>query len=122
MRNFIDFSTPGDKSYKNPEYTEGFFKEGGLIPGSTNIINHKKTVGKKANNFYQTLDINVKTLDPNKIWSNKVANEEISNQTEYVKNLKIWDKNLKKEIPPVIVETKGKTNTKPKEVKKPVKK
>lgn len=124
QRNFIDFSNPGDKSYKNPECTEGFFKEGGLIPGSSNAINFKKTVGKKANNFYQTLDINTKTLDPKKLWSNKVANEELSFQTDYVKNLKAWDKNFKKDMapPPKIVENQGKSPVKAKEVKKPVKK
>jgi len=27
--------SPGDKIYKTPDYTPGFFKEGGLITGST---------------------------------------------------------------------------------------
>lgn len=27
----------GDKIYKNPEYAPDFFKEGGLIPGATNV-------------------------------------------------------------------------------------
>jgi hypothetical protein len=26
----------GDKNYKNPDYTPDFFKDGGLIAGSTN--------------------------------------------------------------------------------------
>jgi hypothetical protein len=103
----IDFINPGDKPYRNPECTEGFFIEGGLIPGSSNRINFLKTVGKKSTNFYQTIDMNIKTLDPNKIWTNKVANEELSYQTEYVKHLNAWDKNLKKEAPKKI-EPKGK--------------
>lgn len=81
-----------------------------------------KTVGKKSNNFYETLDLKKKTLDPNKIWSNKVNIEELAYQTDYVKNISKWDKNLKKEIPPPVIQTKGKIAPVKKEVKKPISK
>lgn len=124
QRNGIDFAAPGDKFYKNPECTVDFFKEGGLIPGSTNTINYLKTVGKKSNNFYETLNLKKKTLNPNKIWSNKVKIDELAYQTDYVMNLAKWDKNFKKELPP-LVESKVKAKIAPiktKEVKKQVNK
>lgn len=35
QRNGMPLSSLGDKIYKAPEYVPGFFKEGGLIVGST---------------------------------------------------------------------------------------
>ena len=35
QRNGLPMASPGDKIYKNPDYTPDFFKEGGLITGST---------------------------------------------------------------------------------------
>lgn len=35
QRNLLGVSSLGDKSYKSPEYESGFFKDGGLISGST---------------------------------------------------------------------------------------
>ena len=35
QRNGLPLTSLGDKVYKHPDYTPGFFKEGGLIPGST---------------------------------------------------------------------------------------
>lgn len=35
QRNGLPLSSLGDKIYKAPEYVTGFFKEGGLITGST---------------------------------------------------------------------------------------
>ena len=34
-RNGLPMASLGDKNYKNPDYTPGFFKEGGLVVGST---------------------------------------------------------------------------------------
>ena len=119
LRNDLDFTSQGDKCYKNPEYTQRFYNEGGLIPGSTNRINNNKTLSKKSDNFFETLDLKVKTLDPNKIYTNKVANQELVFQTDYVKGLKVWDVNLKKEIA-LIVDKNKKTGGKLNEVKKPV--
>ena len=35
QRNGLPMTSLGDKNYKHPDYTPGFFKEGGLIAGST---------------------------------------------------------------------------------------
>ena len=34
-RNGLSMAALGDKNYKAPEYQAGFFKEGGLVAGST---------------------------------------------------------------------------------------
>lgn len=36
-RNYISVASMGDKAYKGPEHSAGFFKDGGLIPGSSII-------------------------------------------------------------------------------------
>lgn len=93
-RNGMDLRIPGDKYYKASEHLSNFFKEGGLIPGSTNIMNYNKTQSRKANNFYETLDINAKTLDRTKIWKNKVQKEMLDYDTKYVRTLTEWEKNI----------------------------
>lgn len=98
MRNGYPSIAPGEKSYKNPEYSNDFFKEGGLIAGSTNVFKYNKTVSKKNFFFYETLDLNVKTLDPKKLWKNKQIQDVVDYDTNYVKMLKIWDKTVGKEI------------------------
>ena len=35
QRNGLPMTSLGDKNYKNPDYTPDFFKEGGLVAGST---------------------------------------------------------------------------------------
>lgn len=41
--------TLGDKSYKDVEFLPGFFKEGGLIAGSTQRIRVEKVEGNSLN-------------------------------------------------------------------------
>ena len=42
-RNGMELRIPGDKYYKASEHLSNFFREGGLVPGSTNTINFNKT-------------------------------------------------------------------------------
>jgi hypothetical protein len=95
QRNYIDYKTPGDHFYKTNEYFPRFFHEGGLIVGSTNRINYNKTHSKKGNNFYETINLNIPVLDKNKLWKNKLKNEEIDDQINYVgKTITDWEKNI----------------------------
>ena len=100
MRNFYNKTSQGDKPYKNPEFSRDFFKNGGLVVGSTNKIQFNKTVGKKSNNFYETLNLETRSLDPQKVWDNKVLCEEHDFQNSYVKNLNVWNKNVLKDFLP----------------------
>lgn len=93
-RNGMELRIPGDKYYKASEHLSNFFREGGLVPGSTNTINFNKTQSKRSNNFYDTLNIQMKTLDKAKIWKNKIKKEILDNDTLYVKTLTNWEKNI----------------------------
>jgi len=92
-RNYMPIIAPGDKIYRNVDYCQDFFKGGGLVVGSTNSARYNKTVGKKANNFYDTLDLNIPTLDPKKLWNNKINEEEQEVNKDYVSGLKEWEYN-----------------------------
>ena len=95
QRNGFDLRVPGDKYYKLSEQFPRFFHDGGLIPGSTNRINYNKTQSKKGYNFYETIDLNIPTLDPKKIWKNKVKNEESEFDNNYVgKTITDWEKTI----------------------------
>ena len=94
-RNGINMRNPGDKYYKSSEQFPTYYTEGGLIPGSTNVINYNKTRSKKAYNFYETMDLTKPTLDRNKLWNNKIKNENLNFDKNYVeKNIALWEKNI----------------------------
>ena len=93
QRNEMISFNPGDKTYKIVDNSPDFFKDGGLIVGSTNRINYNKTTRKGEDNFYQTLDLDVKVLNENKIWNKKLENENLNLDQEYVKNLNQWEEN-----------------------------
>ena len=92
-RNGMFNSNPGDKNYKNVDNSTDFFKEGGLIVGSTNKLNYNKTTRRGEDNFYQTLDLNVKVLNDKKIWENKLTKENFDSDKDYVLNLNLWEEN-----------------------------
>jgi hypothetical protein len=84
MRNGMPFRNLGDKNFSNPEYTANFFTEGGK-----NAIS--KTVSKHSDNFYQTLDLEIKSLNPEKLWNNKQKKELKDYDINYVKSLNEWE-------------------------------
>ena len=94
-RNGMEMRVPGDKFYRLSEHFPNYYKEGGLITGSTNAINYNKTQSRKAYNFYETLDLKKQILDRNKLWENKVKNENFNFDKKYVeKNIIDWEKNI----------------------------
>lgn len=113
QRNGYRCKTPGEKPYSNPEYSVNFYKEGELVPGSSNGANYRKTTSKKNFYFYETLDLTKKTLNPDKLWVNIEKNEKLEKDKNYVKFLDIWDKTVGSEIPglkkedPKIVDSKN---------------
>ena len=99
---------PGDKYYKCSEHFPTYFKEGGLIPGSTNAINYNKTQSRKEYNFYETLDLTKQILDRNKLWENKVKNENLVFDKNYVeKYISNWEKNILKDFDPNYLKKKN---------------
>jgi hypothetical protein len=99
IRNGMQIISPGDKIYKNVDYSPGFFNLEGLVVGSTNTKKYKKSTTKKGDVFYDTLDLNVKSLNPEKLWTSKLLRESIECDSEYVKQLKLWESNFLPQIP-----------------------
>ena len=93
QRNEMISFNPGDKTYKIVDNSPDFFKEGGLIVGSTNKIRYNRTTRRGEDNFYQTLDLDVKVLNDDKIWDNKLTKESMDSDQNYVKNLNKWEEN-----------------------------
>ena len=56
QRNFFKINNQGDKNYRNADCSENFFKEGGLIPGSTNKIRISENYNKIKNNIYEYMN------------------------------------------------------------------
>lgn len=98
QRNYYKLANKGDKNYRYVDCSQDFFKEGGLIPGSTNIFRVSENYNKIKNNIYEYMDLNVKSLDTDKIWDNKLEREREENEIYYVSNLENWDlRNIKEE-------------------------
>ena len=93
QRNKMFDTNPGDKNYKCVENSPDFFKEGGLIVGSTNRMNYNKTTRKGDDNFYQTLDLGIKVLNDDKLWKSKINKENMDMDKNYVVNLNKWEEN-----------------------------
>ena len=92
QRNNFRCGIPGDKNYRYAECSENFFKEGGLIPGSTNDIKISENLGNIKNNIYAKMNLKIKSLDVNKIWNYKINKEKKEGEKSYVLNLESWDK------------------------------
>ena len=100
-RNGIDLRNPGDKYYKASEEFPTYYKDGGLIPGSTIAINFNKTRSKTSYNFYETMDLTKPTLDRNKIWENKLKKENLDYDRNYVEKIIVnWEKNILNDFDP----------------------
>ena len=100
-RNGIEFRIPGDKYYKASEQFPTYYKDGGLIPGSTIATNYNKTRSKTSYNFYETMDLTKPTLNRNKIWGNKLKEENLVFDKQYVeKYISSWEKNILNDFDP----------------------
>jgi hypothetical protein len=92
QRNYFRKISPGDKNYRYSECSPDFYKEGGLIVGSSNRIRISDNYNKLKNDIYKTMDLNVKSLDVNKLWKNKVKKERENSEIDYVSKLEQWEK------------------------------
>ena len=100
QRNNNKFCKPGDKNYNCVENCPEFFKMEGLIPGSTNRINMRKNMKKGEDNFFQTLNLNLKILDRNKLWTSKKFLESLDFDKKYVEELNNWENKVFEDNPP----------------------
>ncbi len=113
-RNGIEFRIPGDKYYKASEQFPTYYKEGGLIPGSTIATNFNKTRSKTSYNFYETMDLTKPTLNKNKIWENKLKNENLYFDKKYVEQyISSWEKNILNDFDPNYSKKKNEPEAEP---------
>ena len=90
-RNYFKMVNPGDKNYRYVDCSADFFKGGGLIPGSTNILRKNLNYEKVKNDIYENMNLNIRSLSPEKIYDNKFEKEIIDNDVKYVFDLENWD-------------------------------
>ena len=94
QRNYMKNCKPGDKNYTCVEYSPDFFLMEGLTVGSTNRININKTKRKGQDNFYETMDLNIKLLNPNKVYNTRVFMDSLRFDKTYVKELNNWESKI----------------------------
>ena len=110
QRNGMKLRSPGDKYYRTAEQFPTYYKDGGLIPGSTIAINYNRTQSRKAYNFYETLELKKPILDRKKLWENKLKQEELDFDKNYVeKNILKWEKNILNDFDPNYSKKKNET-------------
>ena len=97
QRNYFKKISPGDKNYRYSECSPDYYKESGLIVGSSNRIRISGNYNKLKNDIYKTMDLNVKSLDANKLWKNKIKKERENSEIDYVSKLEQWEKENIKE-------------------------
>jgi hypothetical protein len=91
------------------EYNSGFFEQGELIPGSSNVINKHKNSSILKQTIYDTMDISRNLLNRKKLWRYKSMNDILERDRCYVCNLENIDKNIvKDDTPQVASNAKGK--------------
>ena len=91
QRNYMRNGKPGDKNYTCVENSPDYYKMEGLTIGSTHAINMRRTQRKGEDNFYQTLDLNIKIMNRNKIWGFRELVESLKFDKAYVKGLNNWE-------------------------------
>jgi len=87
MRNGISYKAPGDKSYKKPEQSAGFFKEGGLVAGSTQKPRIPHKAKKSVANIQETESTGTR-------WTDRVKNEVENEEKDQVNSLVDWEKQV----------------------------
>jgi hypothetical protein len=89
-RNELGLKSLGDKAYKFPEYCDRFFKEGGLIAGSSIRARQVKTLVVKASD-------QVQNRPKGTTWKEKCRKDELDEEEAAVKSLFAWEQTSLKE-------------------------
>ena len=101
QRNGLPLTSLGDKNYKHPEYQPGFFKDGGLVAGSTNKLRIASGGSGKTIDFYSGLKLDQGPLNPSrKTWTQAVKEQQLNEELDAVGSLKDWERNTLREVDP----------------------
>lgn len=97
QRNELPVRNLGDKPYKYAEDSNEFFKEGGLVPGSTQPVKMEKrsTGNTKIVDYYATLDISRPVMKKGMKWKDKLKFEQLEEDKKAVNELIQWYLSLK---------------------------
>jgi hypothetical protein len=83
QRNLLQLRALGDKHYKSPEYTTGFYNDGGLIPGASHKMRPKR------------IQVSTVILDTTKklgtTFKDRVKREELEEEQKAVASLFEWE-------------------------------
>ena len=88
QRNNIPLTSMGDKAYKYPEYSKDFYKEGGLMVGSSNVMTYK-TSGIVMD-FYSNVQLKDGVPNTAVKWKDKVKKETQDHDQKLVASLYDW--------------------------------
>ena len=104
QRNGLEVISPGDKAYKTPEHSSGFYREGGLVTGST-IATRAKYQGKSAaNNDFATV-LSYEATRPDRIkWRDRERRMKEDEDNDAMRQLIEWEKTILKEANPKYID------------------
>jgi hypothetical protein len=91
QRNNLPFVSLGDKPYRKVDYQAGFFKDRGLVVGST----HQFKVSQKGKASDLVLDLKATTGKP---YAEKTREEMHELEIEDVKKLRAWERSILQEV------------------------
>lgn len=98
VRNGYPISSLGDKNYKAVEYESGFFREGGLVAGSTNKTMPKSSGGGKAVDFYTGLKLDGPLNKGSKNYEQVTKEQNHMSEVGDVQDLRKWERSILSEV------------------------
>jgi hypothetical protein len=104
QRNGLEVRALGDKTYKKCEQSSGFYKEGGLITGSTNVSRIPHQGKSAANNDFATVLSYDATNPARTKWKDRERKIKEDEDSEAMRQLIEWEKTILKEANPKYVD------------------
>lgn len=100
QRNGCNMVSLGDKNYRSPEYATNYFREGGLVAGSTNRA--KTNTGGQGKNidFYSGLKLDGPLNKNSKTYVQVTKKQQLDAEIGDVSDLKEWERTILTEVDP----------------------
>lgn len=98
VRNQLPAVSKGDKAYRVPEYSQDFFRPGGLVAGSTNTRRPRHS-SKLNVDFYENFQM-VPPSPSRKLWKDTVRINALTDEQRQVEDLQDWERTTLKEVDP----------------------
>lgn len=97
-RNGLPMASLGDKIYKTPEYMPGFYRESGLIPGSTNSYKARSSGNANTIDFYSGLKLDGPLNKGMKTYKQVEKEQMLAEEQTDVKTLRQWERTILREV------------------------